>query len=243
MASAPPTPSSDENPLVTSRPEQKLRPSPWSTTARTPGWAATYTAAWTMASNIRRSRALCFSGRTRVTVATWASISTRTRSGSTRCSTERRLSRIDVVRLGNPDPAANRITQTNRPRPKDLSVDAEGDRLRRVEVPTVAAEDLERVQVDVARLRVAARDHTATHVSPRAQDRLPNLQDVANPAILLVGGDAIDLDQHPEAARVDARLLGPLGQPLQGGTRDESDRTLSSAVDSSCRPKIGRAHV
>ena len=53
-----------------SSPEQKLGPSPCSTTARTPGVARTSAAAAAMPSNIARSSALCLSGRLRVTVAT-----------------------------------------------------------------------------------------------------------------------------------------------------------------------------
>ena len=62
-----------------SRPEQKLGPSPCSTTARTPGVAATSSAAASRPSNIAPSSALCLSGRVRVTVATWSATSTRTR--------------------------------------------------------------------------------------------------------------------------------------------------------------------
>ena len=55
---------------ATSSPEQKLGPSPCRTTARTPGSTATRSAAAVIASNIATSRALCFSGRVSVTVAT-----------------------------------------------------------------------------------------------------------------------------------------------------------------------------
>jgi hypothetical protein len=73
-----------------SRPEQKLGPSPCSTTTRTPGVAATSSAAASSPSNMAPSRALCFSGRVIVTVATWSATSTRAR-----CSgMSRRLSRV-----------------------------------------------------------------------------------------------------------------------------------------------------
>ena len=61
-------------------PEQKLGPSPCSTTARTPGSSRRRAAAAISPSNIGASSALCFSGRFIVTVATWSVISTRTRS-------------------------------------------------------------------------------------------------------------------------------------------------------------------
>ena len=80
-SSSPPfRPASPENALDTSIPEQKLGPSPCRTTARTPGVAATSSAASTIAANIAWSSALCFSGRASVTVATWSLTSTRTRS-------------------------------------------------------------------------------------------------------------------------------------------------------------------
>ena len=47
------------------------------TTARTPGSAATRSAAAVIASNMATSSALCFSGRVRVTTATWSAISIR----------------------------------------------------------------------------------------------------------------------------------------------------------------------
>jgi hypothetical protein len=55
---------------TTSSPEQKLGPSPHSTTARTPGSSVRRWAAARIASNIAMSRALCLSGRVSVTVAT-----------------------------------------------------------------------------------------------------------------------------------------------------------------------------
>ena len=77
--------SSTERPLAAklarSRPEQKLLPSPCSTTARTEGSAATSSMAAPIAANIAKSSALCLSGRSRRTSATWSRIVT-----STRCS-------------------------------------------------------------------------------------------------------------------------------------------------------------
>ena len=64
---------------LTSSPEQKLGPAPWSTTARTSGICATWPAASTIPSNIAPSRALCLSGRFRVTTATWSATSMETR--------------------------------------------------------------------------------------------------------------------------------------------------------------------
>ena len=77
-----PTPLPAPARLMMSIPEQKLGPSPWSTTARTPDSAANRSAASRMAWNSGGSSALCFSGRARVTVATWSAISTRTRSAT-----------------------------------------------------------------------------------------------------------------------------------------------------------------
>src|SRR4051812_8825115 len=93
------TSSSDTGPVIsdaTSSPEQKLGPAPCRTTARTPGVAPTSAAASRMPSNIAPSRALCLSGRSRVTVATWslADTSMRTRSDMGR-----------TLALSRPEPA------------------------------------------------------------------------------------------------------------------------------------------
>ena len=56
--------------LLTSRPAQKARPDPWTTTARTPLSSASSTAAERMARNMSMSSELSFSGRPSVTVAT-----------------------------------------------------------------------------------------------------------------------------------------------------------------------------
>jgi hypothetical protein len=60
---------------ATSRPEEKARPAPVTTTARTVGSPAALAAAASSSPNIWRSMALSFSGRSRVTVATWPATS------------------------------------------------------------------------------------------------------------------------------------------------------------------------
>ena len=66
--------------LATSRPEQKLLPSPCRTTARTPGSVRSRSAAAARPWNIPASSALCRSGRAMVTVATWSATARRTGS-------------------------------------------------------------------------------------------------------------------------------------------------------------------
>jgi hypothetical protein len=55
----------------TSRPEENALPAPVTSTARTAGSAAALAAAASSSPNIWRSIAFSFSGRSRVTVATW----------------------------------------------------------------------------------------------------------------------------------------------------------------------------
>ena len=56
------------------------------------------------------------------------------------------------------------IPDADRARHNNLAVDPERQRLGRVHVAAVAAENLERLQVDLAGLRVPARDQAATDV-------------------------------------------------------------------------------
>ena len=89
--------------LAMSRPEQKLLPSPCSTTARTEASPASCSAAFIKPSNMAWSSALCLSARTIVTVATpLAPIRTRTLSSLTGGN----LSRPKTIRdpAGNPEP-------------------------------------------------------------------------------------------------------------------------------------------
>ena len=64
----------------TSRPEQKLGPSPHRTTARTPRSPPTWSAASASDSNMALSSALCLPARTIVTVATWSATAIETLS-------------------------------------------------------------------------------------------------------------------------------------------------------------------
>src|ERR1019366_8104502 len=153
-------------------PEQKLGPSPRSTTARTPGSPASCAAAAMIASNMARSNALCFSARARLTSATWSSISIRKRSW-----------------LISPAPYPSRH---------------QDDR-----VPDADSPRLDHLAIDPER-QAAGPPAPPPATPPRAHgDPAPD------PVILGVGGDAVDLDQHPKPAHVDARLAGPLREAMQ----------------------------
>src|ERR1019366_4495235 len=189
--------------LIRSMPEQKLGPSPRSTTARTPGSPASCAAAAMIASNMARSNALCFSARARLTSATWSSISIRTRSW-----------------LISPAPYPSRhqddrVPDADSPRLDHLAIDPERQRLDRLELAAVIAQDVERREVDLAAVWIAGGDQAPPDVAVEGDPRRAHGDPAADPVILGVGGDAVDLDQHPKPAHGAARLAGPLGEAMQ----------------------------
>src|ERR1035437_5737229 len=172
-------------------PEQKLGPSPRSTTARTPGSPASCAAAAMIASNMARSNALCFSARARLTSATWSSISIRTRSW-----------------LISPAPYPSRhqddrVPDADSPRLDHLAIDPERQRLGRLELAAGIARE-----VDLAAVWIAGGDQAPPDVAVEGDPRRAHGDPAPDPVILGVGGDAVDLDQHPKPAHVDARLAG-----------------------------------
>src|SRR5579875_3634505 len=178
-----------------SSPEQKLLPAPVRTTARSSLLAASVSPAAASASSISASIALCFSGRVSVTTATRPSCSTLTRI----------LGRGQL--LGGGDTVAHPHASGF----EHAAVHAKGQRLRRLDLAAVAAQQVECRQRHQAGLGGAACDQTAAAVPVEAEPRVADAQAAPEPVILGVGGDAVDLDRHPKAPRVDAlnpRLLG-----------------------------------
>ena len=136
---------------------------------------------------------------------------------------------VHAVRLSGID--RDGVPDADRATPDDLAIDPEGDGIGRLDVPPVGTEDLQRLQIDLARLRMPVGDHAAPDVPVAAEHRLSDPDALTDPSVLLVGADAIEFDQHPEAPGVDARSLRLLGQPLQRATGDQRDGSLGPAVD------------
>src|SRR5205807_8070778 len=61
----------------------------------------------------------------------------------------------------------------------------------------------ERVEVGLARVGALGRDRAPADVSDRRYDRVADRHSAPDPLVLLVRLDAVDLEQHPEAAAVD----------------------------------------
>jgi SAM-dependent methyltransferase len=104
----------------------------------------------------------------------------------------RRLDRLD------------RVSDANAARLLDVEVDAEVDQLAVAEA-AVVLDPSQGVQRHRARVRVLSRHGAARHGAPHAQNGLAGSSTQVAPGVLLVGVGAVQLEQHPEAARVDRR--------------------------------------
>ena len=71
-------------------------------------------------------------------------------------------------------------------------------------------------------------------VADGRDDCVADLHATADPLVLFVRLDAVDLEQHPEAAAVHrARNAGLLAEPLERGARDDGHRASADpAIDS-----------
>jgi hypothetical protein len=99
----------------------------------------------------------------------------------------------------------------------DIAVDAERQRLG-VALPAVARERAERVDVGDTGVRILGGDDAAADVSADADLSLAELHAAADPPVLLVRADAVDLEEHPEAAAVERfGFATELGKPLERG--------------------------
>ena len=110
----------------------------------------------------------------------------------------------------------HRIADADAPGDGHVAVDAERQRLGHA-LPPVAGEELERVEVGDAVVRVARGHDAAADVAVQRDDhRIADRNAVSEPRVLLVRLDPVDLEQHPEAAPVD-RLVGSglRAQPLE----------------------------
>src|SRR6185437_5046018 len=108
-----------------------------------------------------------------------------------------------------------RIAHAHSARYDDVAVDAERERLDDA-VPPVAREELERVEIGDRGVGIARRDDATADVPERDDHRVADRHPASQPLVLLVRLDAVDLEQHPEAAPVDR--LGRAGlrpQPLE----------------------------
>src|SRR5581483_5580199 len=113
----------------------------------------------------------------------------------------------------------------------DVEVDAEVE-LAALAQAAVAPDPRERVQRAEPRVGIVRRDRAAPHGPADADDRLADAH--ARPAVLLVRARAVDLEQHPEAPRVDLRAER-LAEPRARGARDER-----ADVDVRPRPRLVR---
>src|SRR6185312_4754707 len=129
---------------------------------------------------------------------------------------------------------ADRVADADAAGLHDLAVDAERQRLG-VAVAPVAGERAEGVEVRGPGVGIALRDDAAADVSQRPHHGGADPHRVADPAVLLVRADAVDLEQHAEAAAVDGLLADLVAQALERGTRD--DRHPAAAI----RAAIDRA--
>src|SRR5947209_14197860 len=110
---------------------------------------------------------------------------------------------------------AHRISDSDDPGLDHVSVDAEWQRLAGLDSASVVPEDLERGGVDLARLGVAAGDQASSDVPGRPHARLAGSDLPADPGVLRVRVDAVDLDQHPEAPGVDVAQRALIGEPAK----------------------------
>ena len=90
-----------------------------------------------------------------------------------------------------------------------------------VDLAAILAEDVERGQIDDSGIGIAARDQAASDMAVEAHRRVSDPDGASDPAVLLVRRDAVDLDQHPEPARIDHVLAGDLSEPGKGALGDE----------------------
>src|SRR4029077_17820746 len=84
----------------------------------------------------------------------------------------------------------------------DCAVDAERQRLGTT-VGAILRQRPEGVEVDLGRVRIRLRDDAAADVAGEGEDRVAALDSTADPLVLLVGTDAVDLEQHPDTTPVD----------------------------------------
>src|SRR5205823_8782034 len=118
-------------------------------------------------------------------------------------------------------------------------VDAEEDRPVALSLPPVAPDQAEGVEIDLPRVGVSRRDRTAFDRAAHAHDRLTDREQLPFPGVLLMRLAAAELEQHPEAPRIDLSLGLPR-QPGKRAVRDERHRLVEPLADSVCADEPDR---
>src|SRR5215831_16455603 len=130
---------------------------------------------------------------------------------------------------------------------RDRGIDAEWQRLRRLDDSPIGRERLQRVEIWRARVGVLRRHCTATDVPLRHDDRLPEAHATAEPRVLLVLTEAVDAEVHAEAPLVDLGLTEDAGEGVQGAGAEQRRGAAAPAVRRGPRathePKIAAGEV
>ena len=153
---------------------------------------------------------------------------------------DRAANRVDDQRLRGHRPkrysgSTGSPTRT-RPGLLDGRVDAEVDRLA-VADAAVALDQPQRVEVALARFRVARRHGAARHRPADAENRLADPQPAAVPGVLLVLVAAVEVEEHAEPPRVDAAR-----PPRARGARPKPARRASPVLPHAARaPRAARS--
>src|SRR5205807_1300147 len=113
------------------------------------------------------------------------------------------------------------VPDADRARRQHPPVDAERNRLGGVQIAAIAPEQLEGRDVDLSALRVPGGYRAPAHMPLEPHLRLAYSDGAADPRVLRVGARAIDLDQHPEAPRVDLVEAPLRREALERGARDQ----------------------
>ena len=111
-------------------------------------------------------------------------------------------------------------------------MDAEGQRLRRIDARPIGGQRLQRVQVRRARVRVLRRHRTATDVPLRHDDRLSKAHAKSEPFVLLVLAQAVDAEVHAEAAPIDFVHAKDPCHRAEGACSEERCRAAAQAIRS-----------
>src|SRR5262249_31964189 len=110
------------------------------------------------------------------------------------------------------------------------AVHAERKGLREA-VASVAAEDAERVEIDGSGFRVPRRGDTATDVTRHRDERLADADGLAEPRVLDMRVEPVDLEQHAEAPAVDGSVRSRFHtQTLERSGRNERHAGVPGAA-------------
>ena len=92
--------------------------------------------------------------------------------------------------------------------------------------PRYSLDPAERVEVALAGLRIVGRHRAARDRSTDLQDSTAEADPTADPGVLLVGPATLELDEHPEPARVDGTDAEDRTERIKGAVQHERRRVL-----------------